>query len=256
VPRRRLCVFCRKRESKLTVEDVLPSWLLRYWEWQKFPTSPVTGVWTNLGTGKEIRRPVALKVAASIVCTTCNSTWMSDIQREASDRLKPMLAGHSIVLNADDQRWLAVWWFMTACTWEFTSPRRYIPQSKRSELFRLRTRVPSTTHMWIGHVVTKSRLATFSTGPIDVVSEPDRALARRHNAYFATIHFGNLITQFAGHTVKSQDVRVDRVEASPLFWDIWPPLLPSIAWPPRWSMDDRGLDGALRAFIRNPWINV
>lgn len=254
--RRRLCVFCGSREAKLTVEDVLPLWTHRYWKRQKRPKPSAghTHVYVNLGTGEQVRRPGELKVEAAIVCPTCNTTWMSDIQREASDRLKPMLSGHSLTLDSDDQRWVAAWGFMTACTWEFSVTQRYIPQSKRREFYTLRTEPPPDTLMWLGHVRHKSLVMTCSVVPLDV--KENDTLSTRHKAYAATIGIENFILQFVGHTAHSLPFGVDRGEASSAFRDIWPQPLPPYSWPLRWSLNERGVDSAIRAFVGNPWIEV
>jgi hypothetical protein len=108
--------------------------------------------------------------------------------------------------------------------------------------------------MWMGHVVRKSRVMACSVVPIDV--KENDTVSARHKAYGATVSIENFVMQFTGHTVKGQDFRVDRGEGAPAFRDIWPQPLPPFVWPLRWSLDERGVDNAIRAFVGNPWIDV
>jgi hypothetical protein len=174
---RKLCVFCGESPVQLTVEDALPNWLLAFWGSQQFAVGEVTQVYQHLDTGERTVFNAPLSVSAKIVCVTCNTGWMSDIQSRASKYLKPMISGEQISLDSSAQRWVATWAFMTACAWEFAQPRRNIPRSKRRELKELRRQPPSGTQLWIGYYASQDpdnmRSMTCFTYPLDVKAEVD-----------------------------------------------------------------------------------
>jgi hypothetical protein len=257
--RRTICVFCGEGPVTLTIEDTLPNWLLEFWRGQDFATGDVTQVYVHLDTGKRETFTAPLKVATPIVCVTCNTGWMSDIQSRASKYLKPMISGERISLDSSAQRWVATWAFMTACTWEFAQPRQNIPKPKRHELKHLRRQPPTSTQVWIGYYQSRHpdtmRSMTSFTFPLDVKAKGDHAVPRGAKAYAATLQFRHLVLQFFGHTLKKGDFYVDRTGAAALFTDIWPTTRRPVPWG-RWAMDDAGLEKISLGFLRNPWIDV
>jgi hypothetical protein len=257
------CIFCEDASAQLTVEDVLPRWLLRMWRSEPPARGDVTHVSLDVATGIEkaqTRR--RLKLEAPVVCMRCNTQWMSNIQNRASASLKAMIRGRVTPLDAAARRWLAAWTFMTACTWEFTMPSRYIPASKRHELFAFRDQPPPGFVAWVGAYMPRPgqtpRLGSNATFPLYGHSHTGEPLPADAQGYAGTIHLGTFIAQFVGHTIDGTDFGLDRgAEADLYFADIWPEArCDPVIWPGRFALDDGGLDMATMAWIRNPWIKT
>ena len=94
--------------------------------------------------------PIGAKVP--IVCSDCNSGWMSQIQERAKPYLIPLFRGELTILNPDAQRWVATWACMATIMGEFLSRKigaNAIGQSDRETLMRTQL-PPRNWRIWIG----------------------------------------------------------------------------------------------------------
>ena len=105
----RTCLFCDR--TKLTLEHVWPDWVSRY-----LYGSPRRGRFTAVRYDGPNRTPVGkpfqaaeLNHKARLVCSKCNNGWMSDAEHCAKPVLQPLLSGHTVTLNAQDQATLRAW---------------------------------------------------------------------------------------------------------------------------------------------------
>lgn len=96
------CIFC-KRQRALTLEHVFPDWL-RY----LYPNGLVV---TNQLTGAFQKEwpSVAFQHKARIVCESCNSGWMSQLETSTRPLLTKLFNLEQILVGKDEQRLLSYW---------------------------------------------------------------------------------------------------------------------------------------------------
>ena len=65
-----------------------------------------------------------IELTAKVVCESCNTGWMSDLETDVKSALLPLVVGSPTVVSLDEQRLLAAWAQKTAMTLEhtFSSP--------------------------------------------------------------------------------------------------------------------------------------
>jgi hypothetical protein len=88
-----ICVFCKKKHSGESEEDVLAKWIAR-----EFPRTKGAG-WEVIPTDQRKRtikvsaRSGKLGLVSRAPCEKCNCGWMSVIENEAKAVLAPMMKG-------------------------------------------------------------------------------------------------------------------------------------------------------------------
>lgn len=127
----RKCIFCDNVLTGVRArEHVIPQWLIAY-----------------LGIGEdklylavaqsaddsvlESRKHVASRFVEGRVCESCNNGWMNDLEREAMEILKPLIAGTMpLVSISDDERTIvAKWAAKTAYVMSYAVPLKKTPES-------------------------------------------------------------------------------------------------------------------------------
>jgi hypothetical protein len=99
---KRRCVFCDSAEP--SVEDVWPNWIHRllknHWDGKRIDI-------VRDGVTYPARTPV---LRAKCVCKSCNSQWLSDMEKSIGPILTPLLLGKTpALISARNQRTLAAW---------------------------------------------------------------------------------------------------------------------------------------------------
>jgi hypothetical protein len=150
---KRACIFYRPDcDSKLTKEDVWPTWMKRYVP--RNQTSYSSGFTQVFPTHKtETRKKVGgdpRSRRVKFVCQKCNNGWMSRFQEQTKPILLPLITGQKIVLSQKAQQIIAGWCAMSVMTADFFYPQRQvIPQSERDWLRAHGTPPPDTWKIWI-----------------------------------------------------------------------------------------------------------
>jgi hypothetical protein len=106
-----------------TDEDVLPDWLRRH----KGVKSHTKAMWQieHLANGKRGKRQQSLYMKAyRCVCAQCNNGWMSEIQDQAKNVIRPMTDALVTPISLADRGRLASWAAMTSITCEYAHKRR------------------------------------------------------------------------------------------------------------------------------------
>ncbi len=140
------CIFCG-RAGPLTREHALPQWFAR-----AFGRGTKFNIDQDSETGPRVTRTgIPLDIVARIVCTACNSGWMSQLESQASVVLLPLMAGRTSRLDADAMRVIALWCTKTAVvyamstSWEVPSSAvetaRYIYEQREP---------PNHAGVWVG----------------------------------------------------------------------------------------------------------
>lgn len=84
------------------------------------------------------------------VCAKCNNGWMSQIEDSVKEILTPMLLGHGVELNFNEQNIVALWIVMRTIMAEYSDLKtQAIPQSHREYIYNNRS-IPPNWKIWIG----------------------------------------------------------------------------------------------------------
>lgn len=115
----------------------------------------VIGVWVSKLFGEQgavlagpLNRDGRIRIVTDRVCATCNDTWLSVLENDASAVLRPLILGHNRSLNADEQSVVAAWAFKTALMLDLSSGP-FIPLGFFRD-FKLRRRPHESSLVWLG----------------------------------------------------------------------------------------------------------
>ena len=152
----KLCVFCGQ-PKKMTSEHVWGEWTKRYVARTANKHNHANVFVPRPGQPEppnvRIRAGDHLDAQVRIVCSDCNSGWLSQIQNDAKAALIPLFQGKPVVLDQAAQLAVATWITMATMTGEYLSQddgRIAVPQSDRTWLMENRT-PPAGWSIWIGH---------------------------------------------------------------------------------------------------------
>jgi hypothetical protein len=139
-------MFCGR--TPLTKEHVVGEWSSRFAD---FDHRSIVQLCDREGETRDIRewRARAYDRQARVVCASCNSGWMSDLETRVSPLLVPdRLDGR--LLSHDEQELLATWAMKTALVLNAaeTPDRRVIPP-KVARRFGRDRHIPTPTEVWI-----------------------------------------------------------------------------------------------------------
>lgn len=139
----RSCIFCGK--TNLTKEHILPKWLQGYWGQMAGGLHVI-----EKANGDSIQFVAkAFDQTARIVCESCNSGWMAQIEAETAKILGPMITGPGVgrSLNLEEQSILARWAVKTLIVLEYANSdnTNHIPPTIPRRLFDLHALLPELT---------------------------------------------------------------------------------------------------------------
>lgn len=125
----RTCIFCSKPLTGVRAkEHVIPQWLMEFLgitDEKLFLASAQTADDAIL----ESRHQTAANFVEGRVCESCNNEWMNDLEGEAREILKPLIAGtNSLFCISDAERTrVARWATKTAYVISYASPLKKTP---------------------------------------------------------------------------------------------------------------------------------
>ena len=126
------CFFCG-RHGKPTREHVIPRWLAQYLD---NDIGVDGGLWIRSGEPLE-RLPLIWRRRTDLilrrVCASCNSGWMSRLESDAQQFLRPLIAGETIKLTPTSRLVLSRWALKTAAV---LGPLQRAPDAVSPELRR------------------------------------------------------------------------------------------------------------------------
>ena len=152
-PSLKTCAFC-DRPKKMTSEHVWGEWTKGYVERTANKHNHANVFVPRPGQPEppkvRIRAGDHLDAQVHVVCSDCNSGWLSQIQNDAKPVLIHLFEGRSITLDQPAQQAVAAWVAMSTMTGEHLSQdqrRVAIPQSDRTWLMDKRTPPPGLVHL-------------------------------------------------------------------------------------------------------------
>ncbi|MHB1467680.1 MAG: hypothetical protein ACYCU0_08350 [Solirubrobacteraceae bacterium] len=189
-----------------------------------------------------LRRPFREK--ARIVCSGCNSGWMSSLEMVARPLLEGPILRSSATFGTPQSTVLARWAFKTALV--FQASQTDVPMAPPSHFVHVQrsSTPPRQVAVWIGsHYRAKQDAAAsvFVQRPLSLKSLDDRLdpaqLIERPFGFLDFLAIGGVSFLIIGH---SYDNRVEFDVDGPLsdaLIPIWPHRMPIVAWPPNYMMD-------------------
>jgi hypothetical protein len=186
------------------------------------------------------------RTTARMVCSTCNSGWLSQIEGTAKPVITPLILGEPRRLPDDDQALIAAWTCKTALVSLLVSSdeARFtgygVPPTEYTALYAQRDRIEPLpfSQYWIGSYTGSRRGTSLWVTPfvIEVIgagTTPDIP-----SGYAMTLALGKLLVQGVRFTTPALQVELTTEWG---FLDIWPPQ-GTIPWPARGFADDETLD--------------
>ncbi len=152
VQKKKKCVFC-VGDKKLTKEHIYPNWLKEYLprvSEKSFHHVSVKG--GSIEVGKLNRPGDLLSQRLRIVCSDCNSGWMSRLQMNSKPMLISLLQDDWTEINSYELNSLSAWVSMFCMVSEFSHlSTQVIPQEDRYYLSTFNT-CPPSWNIYIGRV--------------------------------------------------------------------------------------------------------
>jgi hypothetical protein len=145
----RECLFCGG--GPLTSEHLIGRWAARFADAEQRDILQRSDREGELPQREDQRqwRARAYDRQARIVCKTCNTGWMSELEKTASQLLDPSALADRL-LSRDEQTLLATWAMKTALTLNAAQPldRRTIPLEV-ARLFGRDRKLPEGAYVWL-----------------------------------------------------------------------------------------------------------
>lgn len=248
MPERRSCLFCGA-SSGLTREHVWPRWLATI-----LPASAKT-VHSFTQDGRPSREPYLapdFSVQVRLVCRRCNNGWMAELENDARPPLTPMITAQGrVTLEPESARIVAAWLLKTAMTMEHahTGPRVVPPEQRR--YLAAHVAAPPRVQVWIGM---RAAPDGYTRWDHSAWGEPVA------NGYMVALSVGVLSAFMLSPPHNKHDDAIGEAELraddegrlSSLLVPLTDTSGSSVTWPPRWSVDDDGLDAMFAGFTGRP----
>lgn len=223
---RGVCVFCGWT-GKLTNEHVWPDWMAR------FVIEEVRAPWV-LANNKGVERiwdAPMFHLKVNRVCGTCNHGWMHDLETKVQPFVKWMILGRDCRLAADTQASLALWCCLRSFMAQFALGVEVIPPEHFRWVYE-RREPPTSAAVWVALYGGRRYPVYAANRGLTIVAGGPYANPTGHNAYFATLSVGRLVSQVFGHYLPNSRIDLNPPAAlRGVIERIWPSPGP-INWPP------------------------
>jgi hypothetical protein len=199
---------------------------------------------THAASGEKshkVRRGSPITRKVRVVCRTCNTGWLSDLEEELKPTLTKLIYGDSFSLSPWTQKRLATWAVKTAMTAEFLHPPTAAISFDLREHLRLHREPHPEFDVWIGCYRGSMMLLGMEhhSGEF-VILAPGAKPTGIPNAQATIIGLGHLYLQIAYTPVEG--ARFDyHDKTSEVLPRIWPPKSDDLVWPPL-PLDDEKVD--------------
>jgi hypothetical protein len=197
------------------------------------------------------------EITVKSVCGICNNGWMSDLESANIPVIGSMLNDLSITLDRDQQKEVAAWCVKTAMMLDSTRPKgagdRFYLKDGCVKMRESLT-IPPKTRVWIGRIESKHLLAL---GTDYRYVRPDTQEPHSLST-ITTLVAGHFVAQVITQRLypKFADVGIPVTQPKGGNWEtyltqIWPIERDWIAWPPKDSFTNGGLNGI--AYLLDRW---
>jgi hypothetical protein len=233
------CIFCTG--TGLTKEHVFPDWLndvlprgkynkherLRSFDPAR-PGNPVVLDATRIHQGGPANRRVR------VVCGSCNSGWMGNLQDRAKPVLVPLIRGESCAIGAAARNLIASWTAMTAMTAELMQQPSSILPRDRDHLWR-EGEPPSNWQIWMGYYDGSANVFSYAAAKCSwrpkSVSPAELEQVPAVNTQTTSMFFGKLYLYVFSSAAKRLGPMQLGEAIRPKLHPIWPPRSSDTSWP-------------------------
>ncbi len=218
------CAFC-SHSGNLSLEHITSEWMNTLFPGENIHQREARGKRAQWTTHDEI------DWKARVVCETCNTGWMSNIEsKHAKPVLTPLITGHNVrtEITQEIARSIALWVFKTAIVLDHAHHRAnpWFPDYVREQL-RVEQKMPSTVKMWIcgvrggrRHINLRAAYGAMNLSPTYPVY-----------SYIVTGGIGNFAFQFCSIKQKRNIELFPLPEFDDIAIPIWPGIYSGITWP-------------------------
>lgn len=168
------------------------------------------------------------------VCRRCNNGWLSALEAAAKPLLSPMIQGRVQTLDEAEQKTVAVWAAKTAAVIDRTHRYRTIPPEHARLLGQLRE-PPSGVLVWLAAYGVDTFVGTHKGFRLSLGRDGG-------HAYGATLSVGHLVLQVLGLPEEVPPTPPIPSETLDFIVQAWPPVGGAVSWPPKFAVDDEGLE--------------
>lgn len=206
----RACIFCGST-GKLSGEHIFPDWLSKMFDDRIVGINEVRGDNLARDWTKSIFQDKLKKI-----CETCNSGWMSTLERSAKDLLVALIFTHGqLTLDEKDQHLLSLWAQKTllvvseATGGEFSIPKEFYHgiYHQKASLDNILVNIGWKTTLG-GTKEPNDPLMSFEIKQISQVkakegevSEIQNSVEQGKTVWAATLSLGCIVFQFFGHNL-------------------------------------------------------
>jgi len=220
-----LCSFCGNRADSR--EHVWPRWLARIIEQLPGEKKLLFNIRTDKhGHRKKWQSPKP-EIVTKKICKTCNEGWMSDLEKDASSILRPMIYRDGQTLTGKQQETIALWIVKTAMVLDSISAEvSFYEMSERTHFYKSFF-PPGTVNFYLGFCS-----GTYWSGFTEfrILLDPQRP--PRSRSYILTMSFGGLVLQFCNTKAMAEVVEYRNVKGEWSTVELVPPFPDPIRWPP------------------------
>lgn len=241
------CAFCGAiyTASEMSPEDVIPKWFSKYDTWVR-KRKGVIKQKAQLHDGSiQILDSQRHNVIANVVCTPCNTGWMSGLEAALKEML--MTPTPPTALTDVERLTFAAWMTMKAIVLD----HKVVTEQGRKPFFTPKKRIdfmdtlipPDRTSIWVARLRKGDKAgSTVIVGYLDSAERHLRHLC----GYLVALHLDTLAFQFLSVKDKAKpppgSATTFPLRTFPRFgtWDdyasrVWP-LKGSVRWPPRFTL--------------------
>lgn len=192
------------------------------------------------------RRQGGIKKAKMLApCQSCNSGWMSELEKATQPILAPLIVGHPAVFGEEAQLHLARWLTLKAFVVDYNyPPDTVVPQSDRDKFFACRT-IPLGLKIWLakcGAGRWESKLYRQSVLAAKGTLPPE---GTQKNIHVMTLGIGQLLAHVT--IVKADGLDLDNyVPLNQAFFRLWPYSGEEFFWPFCATLDQEGAERLAR----------
>jgi hypothetical protein len=138
------CMFCGSTLNKSSREHTWPDWIV-----QRYPKDYAT-FWASYVDGRLVYTKKADSISWVVrgVCLSCNTGWMSTLEKEVEPILVKLIEGPIAIISADQCEVLSRWCFKTTITLGMKKTPGTIPVEHAQYLHEFQ-RPPDSTLIWL-----------------------------------------------------------------------------------------------------------
>lgn len=191
-----------------------------------------------------VRRP--FQETARIVCSDCNSGWMSRLEEAARRLLEGPLLGRAAEFGTPQRVVLARWAVKTALVFQASLATQPLASPGHFAPTRHGPTPSGSIAVWMGsnyRAREHSASAAFVQQPITIISTDDRIdPAQVPEASFWFLNFlavGGVSFAIVGHGYANRIKFELDGPLSDALLPIWPHIVPAVSWPPAYMMDQQ-----------------